>query len=243
MSDQEDDRLTGGMRFSTMDFDDLTETLEAATYPQTPISGLGVADLSFVINAPLNYRLPAKPAPATLFFDHADCVRELPEDCYQVKCAYELEADAFADWARQAIGLLVHTLKKKGMVGTHLINLLEILRNSKTRQLHLAIIPYQNRNELPLEKLRAFRFRTYYGSLFAGPDMTLEMYSEVGNALDEINPFPRCTWTFLGANIYEYSPCIMLLGEFDSGEEDTEELDDLWEMSQGYPAFLKPFTD
>lgn len=235
MPKHEDDQPAGGMRFSTMDFSNFTETLEAAIYPDKPVSSLGEGDLSFVINAPLSYRPVAKLTSATLFFDHADCVRELPDGCYQVKCAHALEKGAFADWARQAIGLLAHTLKHKGMVCRDLGDLLRVLKESTTRQLHLAIIPYQNRNELPLEQLRAFRFSTLYGSLFAGGDMTLEMYSELGCALEEISPALK--QIALTANLHAIAPSILLLGEFDSGIGENNELDDLWDMSLEYFRF------
>ncbi|GEM_PF-635293 len=206
-------------RLSIMNFGSCTESLQTRFSPNAPCPCLGKSDLNFAINAPAGYRPPANGALATLFFDRDDCVRALPSDCYQVKCAHHLDAEAFLGWAEQGILLLTHPLMHVGLIGTDLMDLLRVLRATPSRQLHLAILPYDIPPAGPWEQLKRFRFRNLFASLFAGPELDLEMYAELGCALEQINP--NMQEMFLTANYYSSPPILLLLGEQDpSGSSD-----------------------
>lgn len=226
-----------GIRFSMMDFTSFTETLEVAISPDKPKPSLGSGGVNLVINAPSTYYPSENLAAATLFFDAYERERELFEGCYQVKPTKPLSADAFDEWAHQGIRLLTHTLKHKGMVCIDLEALLGVLRQSTSRQLHMTVVPYERLEDLPREALEQYRFSTLFAALFAGADLTLGMYADLGCALEEINPDLR--QLVLAVNIYSKSPCVLLLGEYDSGESYSGAGDEIWAEGDLIPAFLR----
>lgn len=219
MSLSEPNHSSVGPRLSIMNFGSSTESLQTRFLPDPSGPCLGTSDLNFAINAPASYCPPTNGALATLFFDRDDCVRALPSDCYQVKCAHHLDAEAFFDWAEQGIRLLTHPLMHVGLIGTDLMDLMRVLRAIPSRQLHLAILPYDIPTALHREQLQRFRFRNLFASLFAGPELSLETYAELGCALEQINP--NMQEMFLTANCYSGPPIVLLLGERDlSGDSD-----------------------
>jgi len=58
MSQSESDRLVYWPRISVMDFLTFTESMQTSFSPDYPLSGLGLSDLNFVINAPFDYYPP-----------------------------------------------------------------------------------------------------------------------------------------------------------------------------------------
>jgi hypothetical protein len=197
-------------RLSVLDFDRRAETLQTGFSSDDPGPTLGASDLNVVINAPADYRSSSNGALATLFFDPCERMRVLPPDCYQVKCTDPLGTE-FMSRAEQGIRLLAHSLMNAGLKGTDLMDLMKVLRASTSRKLQLAILPYDESATVPEGQLRQFRFRTLFASLFAGAELTLEMYAELGCALEEINPNIQAI--FLTANNYSVPHSVLLLGE------------------------------
>lgn len=214
MSQSEVDRPVCGPRLSVMDFLTLTESMQTSFSQDYPVPGLGLSDLNFVINAPLDYCPPANGALATLYFDQTNCSRALPEDAYQVTCPHHLSTHEFMKWAEQGIHMLTHSFMHVGLICIDIMDLISLLRASESQRLLLEIIPYDAPLEVPCEQLQRFRFRNLFASLFAGHDLTMQMYSDLGNALEEISP--NVNYLILAANYHASTPpLVMLLGELE----------------------------
>lgn len=204
-----------GPCFSVMDFFTFTETMRTSFYPDNPVPSFEISDLLFVINAPLDYHPPTEEKRATVYFDQTDCSRALPEDAYQVKCPHRLSTHEFMKWAEQGIHLLTHSFMHVGLICIDFMDLIRFLRACETQKLLLEIIPYDDPLEVPWAQLQRFRFRNIFASLFAGHDLTTQMISDLGNALEEINSDIGCI--LLAANYHASTPpVVMLLGELES---------------------------
>ena len=215
MSQSETDRPACWPRISVMDFLTHTESMQTSLSPDYPVSGLGLSDLNFVINAPLDYSSPKNGALATLYFDQTDCSRELPEDAYQIKCSHRLNTHEFMKWAEKGIHMLTHPFMHVGIIGIDIMDLINILRASESKKLILEIIPYDDTLEVPWEQLQRFCFRNLFASLLAGHDLTMQMYADLGNTLEQISPNVNCMK--LAANCDARNPpAVMLLGELES---------------------------
>ncbi len=215
MSQSETDRPVYWPRISVMDFLTFTESMQTSFSPDYPVPGLGLSDLNFVINAPLNYSSPTNGALATLYFDQTNCSRALPEDAYQIKCSHRLNTHEFMKWAEQGIHMLTHPFMHVGIIGIDIKDLINILRASESKKLLLEIIPYDGTLEVPWEQLQRFRFRNLFASLLTGHDLTMQMYADLGNALEHISPNVDCMR--LAANCDARNPpALMLLGELES---------------------------
>lgn len=214
MSQSEADRPVCGPRLSVMDFLTLTESMQTSFSPDYPVPGLGLSDLNFVINAPLDYCPPSNGALATLYFDQANFSRALPEDAYQVKSTRRLNTHEFMKWAEQGIHMLSHSFMHVGLICIDIMDLISLLRASESKRLFLEIIPYDDSLEVPWEQLQRLRFRNLFASLFAGHELTMQMYSDLGNALEEISP--NVSSLILAANYHASTPpVVMLLGELE----------------------------
>lgn len=214
MSQSETNRQMHGPRLTVMDFFTFTESMQTSFSPDYPVSSLGLSDLNFVINAPLDYCPPESGALATLYFDQNDCSRVLQENAYQVKCPRRLNTHEFMKWAEQGIHMLSHSFMHVGLICIDIMDLISLLRASESQRLFLEIIPYDAPLEVPWEQLQRFRFRNLFASLFAGHDLTMQMYSDLGNALEEISP--NVSSLILAANYHASTPpVVMLLGELE----------------------------
>ena len=203
-----------GPCFSVMDFFTFTETMQTSFYPDNPVPSFEISDLFCVINAPLDYYPPANGGLVTLYFDQTDCSRALPEDSYQIKCIHRLNTHEFMKWAEQGIHMLTHPFMHVGLICIDISDLIRVLRACESQKLLLEIIPYDDSLEVPWEQLQRFRFRNLFASLFAGHDLTMQMYSDLGNALEEISPNASCM--MLAANYHASTqPVVMLLGELE----------------------------
>lgn len=203
-----------GPCFSVMDFFTFTETMKTIFYPDNPVPSFEISDLFCVINAPLDYYPPANCGLITLYFDQTDCSRALPEDAYQVTCPHHLSTHEFMKWAEQGIHMLTHSFMHVGLICIDITDLVRILRACESQKLFLETIPYDDSLEVPWEQLQRFRFKNLFASLFAGHDLTMQMYSDLGNALEEISP--NANNLILAANYHASTPpLVMLLGELE----------------------------
>lgn len=203
-----------GPCFSVMDFFTFTETMQTSFSPDNPVPSFEISDLLCVINAPLDYCLPENGGLVTLYFDQTDCSRALPEDSYQVKCSHHLSTHEFMKWAEKGIRMLTHPFMHVGLICVDISDLIRVLRACESQKLLLEIIPYDDPLEVPWAQLQRFRFRNIFASLFAGHDLTTQMISDLGNALEEISPSVGCM--LLAANYHASNPpVVMLLGELD----------------------------
>jgi len=203
-----------GPCFSVMDFFTFTETMRTNFYPDNPVPSFEISDLIFAINAPLDYYPPAEDKRATLYFDQTDCSRTLPENAYQISCAHRLNTHEFIKWAAQGIEMIHTFLMHKGLICIDLVDLTNILQACESRKLILEITSYSDSLELPWESLQRFRFNNLFAALFADHDLTMQMISDLGCALDEINP--NMDRFQLAANFHmDTLPVVMLLGELE----------------------------
>lgn len=218
MHELEDDETVRGARFRVMDFLLFTESIQTSFSPDKPRPSLGESDLNFLINAPQDYCPAADGSLVTLYFDNADCSRMLPENTYQVRCTQLLDTPEFIRWAEQGISMMRDCLMHRGMVCIDVMDLIMFLQSCSSKKLILEIIPYESPEDVPWEKLQPFRFKNIFGALFAGNDMSLQMWADLGNALEEISPnLNRCTF---GANFHTSAQVVaMLLGELETQVE------------------------
>lgn len=202
-------------RLSVMDFLLFAESLQTGFSPDYPQPCLGASDLNFVINAPQDYCPSTTGALATLYFDNAECIRRLPENGYQVRCLGRLDTHEFIRWAEQGIGMIRDVLMHVGLVCIDLVDLTIFLESCSSKMLTLEIIPYENPLEIPRERLQSLKSINIFAALFAGPDLTMQMYAELGRALEELNP--TLNSLLLTANcLGNPTPTLMLLSELES---------------------------
>jgi len=202
-------------RLNVMDFLLFRETMHTSFSPDYPQPCLGTSDLNFVINAPQDYCPHANGALATLYFDHADRERRLPENAYQVRCLRHLDTHEFMRWAEQGIGMIRDVLMHVGLVCIDLVNLTMFLESCSSKRLVLETIPYDNSQEIPMERLRNLNSRNIFAALFAGSDLSMHMYEKLGSTLEELNP--RLNSLVLTANCLGNTvPSLMFLSELES---------------------------
>lgn len=201
-------------RLSVMDFLLFTESMQTGFSPDYPQPCLGASDLNFVINAPQGYCPQTTGALATLYFDNADCSRRLPDNGYQVTCLHPLDTHELMKWAEQGIGMIRDVLMHVGLVCIDLVNLTTFLESCSSKRLTLEIIPYEPGCEIPRERLRHLKSRNIFAALFAGADLSMQMYAELGRTLEELNPMLNNV--LLTANCLGNStPTLMFLSELE----------------------------
>jgi hypothetical protein len=199
-----------------MDFLTLTETMRTSFYPDNPVPSLGISDLNVAINAPLDYCPPSNVEVATLYFDLANCSRILPENAFQVRCSRQLGTHEFISWAEQGIELVRVAVTHPGLTGNDFADLRQLLRVCESRNLVLEIIPYEDSLEVPWECLKNFRFRNLLAVLMAANELlTLQMYADLGNAIEEIN-FDANYINVRATHHMQSHPVVMLLGELEA---------------------------
>lgn len=215
MSQAETEHPLYWTRLSVMDFCTFTESIQTSFSPDYPVPCLGESDLNFLINAPLGYCRPANDALATLYFDNANAPRTLPENSYQIRCTRQLRSSEFMLWAEQAIAMIRATLMHAGLVCIDITDLLSVLKACESRKLILEIIHYEDHRQVPWTQLQRFRFSNCFAALFAGDELSLQMYSELGGALEKINE--HLDSLKLAATFHSHPlPALMLLGELET---------------------------
>lgn len=215
MSQAETEHPQYWTRLSVMDFCTFTESMQTSFSPDYPMPCLGESDLNFVINAPLGYCRPANDALAMLYFDNANTSRTLPEKSYQITCTRQLSTSEFMLWAEQAIAMIRATLMHAGLACIDITDLLSVLKACESRKLILEVIPYEDHRQVPWAQLQRFRFNHCFAALFAGDELSLQMYSELGGALEEINEHLESLK--LAATFHSHPlPALMLLGELET---------------------------
>lgn len=215
MSQAETEHPLCWARLSVMDFCTFTESIQTSFSPDYPVPCLGKSDLNFVINAPQGYVHPTNGALATLYFDNANTSRTLPDNSYQIICTRLLSTSEFILWAEQAIAMIRATLMHAGLACIDISDLLSVLKACASRKLVLEIIPYKDHRQVPWAQLQRFRFSHCFAALFAGDELSLQMYSELGGALEEINQ--HLDSLKLAATFHSrHLPLVMLLGELET---------------------------
>lgn len=203
-------------RINVMDFLKFTESMHTGLSPDYPHSCLGASDLNFIINAPPDYSPAKNGALATLYFDHANCERKLPNNAYQVRCIRPLDTRAFMQWAEQGIGMIRDVLMHVGLVCIDLADLTSFLESCSSKKLILEIISYENPQEIPRSRLQGLSSKNIFAALFAGTELTMHMYLELGVVLEKLNPTANTltlTANFTGNNA---NPSLMFLAELES---------------------------
>jgi len=118
-------------------------------------------------------------------------------------------------WAEQAIAMIRATLMHAGLACIDITDLLSVLKACESRKLVLEIIPYEDCRQVPWAQLQRFRFNQCFAALFAGDELSLQMYSELGGALEKINE--HLDNLKLAATFHSHPlPALMLLGELEA---------------------------
>ncbi len=171
------------------------------------------ADIFFAIGAPDGFTGIPENAYIVFFLDNAGHdPRALPANAYQISCPLPLRLEEFIIWASRATQMIRIGLMNRGFCGLDLADLRHMLESSETKQLVLHIFDYADVNQLPLPQLQALRFDKLFALLFAGDALEMRHFSELGEALELINP--QCHATLLGMNhLPQSTASLLLLGE------------------------------
>lgn len=208
-------RSPAGPRFGCMDFLSQTETLHAPM----PMNEARDADISrscdvfFAIRAPTVFTQTPPEAAVVLFLEQPNQeTRELPANGYRVTCPEPLSTQQFLGWASRTTQMIRDGIMHPGLNGLDVADLRDMLQACNSKHLVAHIIDYEDVNKPPLGKLQALNFRNVFAWLFADSTMTLAHFSELGCALEEINPQADCIR--LGAGFHAESDArLLLLGE------------------------------
>lgn len=207
-------RIATGPCIGCMDYLTATESLHLPILPDvTSTHSAVLSDLLFIIDAPRDFVLPDNDAMIVLFFDMHEQQRELPDNGYQVTSGRPLTTSGLQHWAQAATQLLPIPFLSPGLIGTDPADLRQVLQVCSSRRLELQIIEYQDDDKLPQAALGAMRFNNLFACLFGGPEqLTLESYSELGCALEQITP--ETGSLRIAANFHgEKKLRVLLLGE------------------------------
>lgn len=198
----------------TVNFDTCDESLHTTFWRNTPRADLGPCNVSFVINAPLDFA-PAYGSTEVIFYlDSAPRDRLLGSLSYQIIHQANSPREQFADWVTRVMPFLREALLGSGLVCTDFADFRSVLERSSSRQLQCELIDYIHPWKVPETELKALRFKTLFANLFGDSDVSLPMYLELDEALCRLNPSLALHKLGLKTSPCK-SPVLLLLGEPD----------------------------
>ena len=164
-------------------------------------------DLEFVLAAPAGY-LPEIRSSLTLFVDHQDPERDLPERCFQLLAPSGISKGAFDVWAEQAMESVIDIVRFTGPVCVDFADLVSALNASGGRAVTAAWVDCECTEQELLSKLRQLRLRHVIG----GPKLIhMSKFTRILDAVEAalpdavevplgygIHPNKRTTLFFLG---------------------------------------------
>lgn len=195
-----------------MDFTTFRECAYRALTTADVIPSLPQGALHFAINAPDNYHPPTSGDSPVLYLDKASRLRPLPPNGYQIRCTHDLGFSEFEMWSARAVKLIHWAFMQRGITSIDLSDLLGVLRACKSKQLVFDVLPYHEQLQTPYIDLSQRRFKNLVAVIFSDEGLTLNLYSDLIDTLEGINPEINLLVT--AATYYEVEGAVvMLLGE------------------------------
>ena len=168
-------------------------------------------DLEFVLAAPAGY-LPEIRSSLTLFVDHQDPERDLPERCFQLLAPSGISKGAFDVWAEQALESVIDIVRFTGPVCVDFADLVSALNASGGRAVTAAWVDCECTEQELLSKLRQLRLRPLLCHVIGGPKLIhMSKFTRILDAVEAalpdavevplgygIHPNKRTTLFFLG---------------------------------------------
>ncbi len=144
--------------------------------------------IEFLIDAPKDYlssQAHAEPLYISLYFDRADCQRELAENCYQVRCVEACDTFDFMLWAENAISVLTQALTVPGVTATDIADLQTVLQSEPSQRFLFKTFDSSD-TTYQLDHLTANQLpRAAFAVFTDGADLSLQQYDAVDTLIFE----------------------------------------------------------
>lgn len=151
-------------------------------------TALGASDISFAVNAPLEYLADEDGADSVIFIDQVLRSRDLGRRGYQIVPTQHIASTGFNLWAEQVIRYMRHAAFGGDWPGRDYADFRRFLSCSTSRQLRCELIDIDYSNPLPLLQLPSQSFRTLYLLLINNEWPDLGETSEFTEAIEELSP-------------------------------------------------------
>lgn len=157
-------------------------------------------DLEFVLAAPAGY-VPEVRSTSTLFVDHADPLRDLPENCFQLIAPYGTLQGLFDVWAEQAMESVIDIVRFIGPVCTDFADLVSALNTSGGRAVTAAWVDCECTEQELLSQLGQLRLHPLLCHVIGGPELIhMSSFTRILNAVEAA--FPRAEEVVLGYGVH-----------------------------------------
>lgn len=200
------------LRMRVMDFNSGHESIHTQLNWEKQRTLLGPSDISFVINAPLDYLAEEDGARYVFFVDPSPCARNLGQRGFQIVAQTRITAISFKTWAEQVIQYVRYAALGCDWPGRNYSDFRQFLSYSKGRQLLFAISEFDYSNPLHQFQLPCQDFRTLYLMFIDNEQPDIQALSEVAETVEETNP--HLETLVLGTAVLPNQPArVMFLGE------------------------------
>lgn len=176
------------LRIRVMDFHARCESMHTRLEWEERRTLLGASDISFVVNAPLEYLADEDGADSVIFIDQTLRSRDLGRRGYQVAPTLHIASTGFTLWAEQIIRYIRHAAFGGDWPGRDYADFRSFLSCSTSRQLRCELVDIDYSNPLPLQQLPSQGFRTLYLLLINNEWPNLGETSELTEAIEELSP-------------------------------------------------------
>lgn len=199
------------LKVKVLDFTIGLETLQTPFLADSRPVG-SASNVSFLIDAPDAYLAGRDGASVTLVLDRQGRKRELPEGCYQIVHDPLAFTSNFRAWAEHVSSCLREALIGVGLICMDFADFKTVLAACRGKLLTVDVVLFDDAFVTPHERLTRTRFRTLYGALMGGPDLTLSLFNEVCESLHQGSP--DLVVDKFGMRIAPFNPPqVVLLGE------------------------------
>ena len=157
-------------------------------------------DLEFVIAAPAGYSPQVRSA-LTLFVDHAEPLRDLPESCFQLIAPYGTPQGLFDVWAEQAMESVIDIVRYTGPVCADFADLVSALNASGGVAVTAAWVDCECSEQELLSQLRQLRLHPLLCHVIGGPELIhMSKFTRILDAVEAA--FPDAEEVVLGYGIH-----------------------------------------
>lgn len=200
------------IRMRVMDFNKRCESVHTYLEWEERRAILGPSDISFAINAPLQYMADEDGADNVFFIDPFFRSRDLGRRGFQIVPTPHIASTGFSSWAEQVIRYVRYAASGADWPGRDYADFRKFLDFSITRYLRFELIDIDYSNPLPLQQLPCYEFRTLYLLLINNEWPELGEVSELTEAIEELSPNLK-TLVVSTVVLPDEPARVMLLGE------------------------------
>lgn len=200
------------IRMRVMDFNSGHESIHTQLNWEKQRPLLGPSDISFAINAPLNYLADEDGARYVFFVDPVPCARDLGQRGFQIVAQKRIAAIKFKTWAEQVIQYVRYAAVGCDWPGRNHSDFRQFLSYSQDRQLLFALSVFDYSNPMHQLQLPCQDFRTLYLLFIDNEQPDIQALSELAETVEETNP--HLETLVLGTAVMPNEPArVMFLGE------------------------------